>query len=105
MQDELVIGSCLIGAQGQTDIQQRREEKIASEIAREGPAGAIGPLLARSQADNGDAAKRIAKGGHRSIPPVWMLGPAFLTQSDEARAERTIERSFRMSYGALQRHA
>ncbi len=105
VQDELIIGPCLIGALGQTDIQQRREEKVASEIASEGPAGAIGSLLARSQADDDDAAERIAECRHRGVPPVWMLGPAFLAQSDEARAERAIERSFRMSYGALQRHA
>ena len=89
-----VIDPRLIIALRQAELLERREKQLARDIAGEGPTRAVCALLARRQADDADPRHRVAKGGHRRVPPVGMARPAFRTQRDQAGAEWAVAGRF-----------
>ncbi len=102
---QTVVRPRFIMALRKSGLQQGGKKKIASEIAGKGAACAVCALLARGKSNHRNTAKGISEGRHGRVPPVRMLGPAFLPQGDQAGAERAIKRRFCMGNGAFQRHA
>ena len=74
------------------ELEQRRVEQLARIIAGERPPGAVGAVLARREADDRQPRLGIAERRHRRVPPVGMLGAAFVPERHQPRAQRAVAR-------------
>jgi hypothetical protein len=96
---QAVVGSFLVTALGEAELEQRLVEQQPGIVAGERAAGTVGALLARREAAEDQPGLRIPEMRHRRVPPVRMLLPQRLAKADQPRAERTVARRLEMRHG------